>query len=237
MSGTLVSLPPSGTQVIIGTSTIPISPASILPPPLVIGSQTFTANSASAYVIAGQTLVPGQPGLNVPGSAIGILTPASEALPTPITVGSQVFTPNPTGFEVAGTTISAGGPGVTIAGTPVLLETSGKLVIGTSTTELASAGVLLAPLTVGGQFFTPNPTAFSIAGTTISAGGPGITISGTPVSLGSSGNLVIGGSTTELSPTTNSTTGVLGFTGRASLKSVERSSELLALMLLVAMVL
>ena len=222
ISGTPVSLGTSGSQAIVGSSTIILSPTPLAPAPLVIGSQTFTANSDSAYVMGDHTLVPGQPGINVPGSVIGPITPTPNAPPTPITVGGQVFTPNPTGFSIAGTTISANGPGASISGTPINLGPSGSLVVGTSSTVLSSPATA-PPLTVGGQAFTPNPTEFSIAGTTISAGGAGVTISGTPVSLGPSGSLAIGTSTTVI-PTPgatssgNSSTGAAPFTGSASRK-------------------
>ena len=200
VSGMTISLAPSGTQAVIDDSTTRLIPVSPSLPSLVLGSHTFTANAASAYVIGGQTLVLGQPGINVPGSAIGILTLPPEPSQQSFTAGDQVFTPHPIAFSIAGTTLSAGGPGVTISGTSVSLGPSGSLVIGTSTTILPS-GTSPPVFTVGGQVFSPSPIAFSIAGTTVSAGGRGVTISGTPVSLGPSGSLVIGTSVTDLYPT------------------------------------
>ncbi|CAF9910478.1 MAG: hypothetical protein ALECFALPRED_006607 [Alectoria fallacina] len=200
VSGMTISLAPSGTQAVIGDSTIRLVPASPSLPSLFIGSHTFTANTASAYVIGGQTLVPGQPGINIPGSAIGILTLAPEPSQPSFTVRDQVFTPHPIAFSIAGTTLSAGGPGVTTLGTSVSLGPSGSLVIGTSTTILPS-GASAPVFTMGGQVITPNPIAFSIAGTTVSVGGRGVTISGTPMSLGPSGSLIIGTSVTKLNPT------------------------------------
>ena len=200
VSGKTISLAPSGTQAVIDDSTIRLIPASSPLPSLVLGSHTFTANSASAYVIGGQTLVPGQPGINIPGTAIGMLTLPPEPSQPSSTAGDQAFTPHPIAFSVAGTTLSAGGPGVTILGRPVSLRPSGSLVIGTSTTVLPS-GASPPIFTAGGQVFTPSPIAVSIAGTTVSAGGQGVIISGTPVSLGPSGSLIIGTSVTELYPT------------------------------------
>ena len=200
VSGMTISLAPSGTQAVIGDSTIRLIPASPSLPSLVIGSHTFTANSASAYVIGGQTLVPGQRGITIPGSAIGILTLPPEPSQPSLAIGDQVFTPYPVAFSIAGTTLSAGGPGVIISGTSVSLGPSGSLAIGTSTTVLRS-GISPPIVTVGGQVFTANPIVFSIAGTTVSAGGRGVTISGTPVSLGPSGSLAIGTIVTKLYPT------------------------------------
>ncbi len=214
IQGTPVSLAPSASAVVVAGSTILLSPTSASLPTLIIGSQTFTANSASAYIIGGQTLVPGQPAINVPGSAIGLLTTPSPSSPPLYTVGGQTFTPNPTAFAIAGTTVSAGGPGVTVSGTLVSLGPSGTLVIGTSTIVLAN-GASSPIFTVGGQTFTANPTAFAIASTTLSAGGPGVTIAGTPVSLAPAGNLIVGNRTTTLAQTSSK---VLSFTGAAGRK-------------------
>ena len=233
VSGTTISLAPSGTQAVIDDRTIRLIPASPSLPSLVLGSHTFTANTASAYVIGGQTLAPGQPGINIPGSAIGSLTSPPEPSQPSSTAGDQVFTPRPIAFSIAGTTLSAGGPGVTISGTPVSLGPSGSLVIGASTTILPS-GASPPVLTVGGQVFTPSPIAFSIAGTTVSAGGPGVTIAGTPVSLGPSPGLVVGNSTTQLSPT--SPAGPY-FEGRASRRSMRLEYQIMSLIITSAIIL
>ena len=91
VSGMTISLAPSGTQAVIDDSTIRLIPVSPSLPSLVLGSHTFTANTASAYVIGGQTLVPGQPGINIPGSAIGILTLPPEPSQPSFTAGDQKF--------------------------------------------------------------------------------------------------------------------------------------------------
>ena len=118
------------------------------------------------------------------------------------TVGGQVFTPYPPGFSTEGTLISAGGRGVTIAGTAIHLESSGILKIGSSVISMKNTAVLddlqLATYSVGGKDFAPNWTAFRIAGTTVSAGGPGVTIAGTPLRLDASGILKIGTSVASI---------------------------------------
>ena len=71
--------------------------------------------------------------------------------------------------------------------------------------------------TIGDQIFTANPTAISVAGITITAGGPGLTFDGEVVSLQASGGLVVDGSTVAV-PSANqsaSATNVV-FTGNAS---------------------
>ena len=109
-------------------------------PTIVIGSQTYTANTASFYIIGSQTLAPGSSGIVVADS---VVYNPSTSLPllsavTPITIGGQTATPNPTGFSIDGTFVSAGEPQVTIAGTPVSLGVSGILDVGNSTVTLGT---------------------------------------------------------------------------------------------------
>lgn len=193
IANTPIIIPSAGTQVHIGSSTFPLAPPTATNnalPPLIINSQTFIPNSASAYIIAGQTLTPG---------ASAIVIPGSPTTMTPLTVGSQVFTPNPTGFSIAGTSISAGGPGVTIAGTVVSLPSKGgELVLGSSTIALASVSQSVTPVTIGSLVFTPNPTTFIVGGSPVTAGGKGVTVGGEVVSLEGGGELVVGSSTFAL---------------------------------------
>ena len=121
-----------------------------------------------------------------------------------ITIDAQTFTANPTGFKVNDAAITPGGAAHTVNGTIISLDQSGVLVVGSSTvslTNLATASVLA----VAGQTFTPNPSAFSIAGTIVSAGGPAVTVSGTTISLQPSGTLLIGSSTIQLLTTPQTT--------------------------------
>ena len=156
----------------------------------VVGGETITAGApprviagtpislgASAIVVGSQTIV--KPPVPV--------TPAAVAPVAPLTVGGETFTPNPTGFSVAGTFLSQGGAGITIGNTPVSLGSQG-LIVGSKT---------IPPQQIVDGPAQMEPTAFSIQGTTISRGGPGITVSGTPVSLGDS-ELVVGSSTIPL---------------------------------------
>ncbi|MCJ1366226.1 hypothetical protein MMC16_005352 [Acarospora aff. strigata] len=167
------------------------------------GGQTFT-NNITGVALAGTSVFEGKPGITisstpvsfgVSGLVIGTSTfqrsnierPDAELLNL-FTVGGHALKANPTGFLIAGATLSPGGAAVTISGTPVSLGASG-LVIGTSTFHLPDI------FTVGTQAFTANPAGFSVAGTTLSPGGAAVTISGTPISLMPSGNLVIGSDT------------------------------------------
>ena len=152
--------------------------------PTIRTSRALTANSASATTVARSEL----------GDTIST---ADRALPLLFTFGGQVLTLHPAGFSIDGTTISEGGPGVIIAGTAIQLESSAILKIGTGLISMSNTAILdddlqLAAYSVGGQVFTPNWIAFPVAGTTISAGGPGVTIAGTPIRIETSGILKIG---------------------------------------------
>ena len=197
ISGTPISVPTDGSAVVVGGSTVAIhDTTSPILPVIALGNQVITANSASQFLVGGQTLVPGAPAITVaaPASAVAAFGPS----PTALTVGGEVFMPNPTAFSIDGTTISAGGSGVTVDGTLIRLGPSGILNIGGSTISLPVNEASPTAYTIGGQVFTPNPTRFSIDGTTISAGGPGTMVDGTLVSLGPSGVLEIGGSIISL---------------------------------------
>ena len=223
ISGTVISLGQSG-ALAIGSSTIDLSTPSDTSPGKVytVAGQTFTPNP-SAFTIAGSTIsadgpavtiggtivsLDGEGGLKIGSSTISVPTP-SDAFPSKVyTVAGQTFTPNPSAFTIAGSTISADGPAVTIGGTIVSLDGEGGLKIGDSTVSLPTLSDTSPgkAYTVAGQIFTPNPSDFSIAGTTVSAGGPPVTVDGTIISLDQSGALAIGSSTVDLLPSSKAFT-------------------------------
>lgn len=114
--------------------------------------------------------------------------------PDTLTIAGHTVVPNPAGMDVAGSSILPGGSAVTISNTPVSLDPSGILVVGSSSFSLSPQSVF----TIGNQFFTANPTGFILNGATISPGGAAQTLDGTVVSLGQSGALAIGSSTISL---------------------------------------
>ena len=202
------------------------SPSPIASPPesiFTIDAQTFTADP-KGFNINNAAIVPGGTAQTVDGTRIsldqsGVLAIGSStiSLPSPsdiapskvYTIAGQTFTPNPSGFSIVGTVISPGGPAATIDGTAISLDQSGVLAIGSTTISLTAptpTPFAAKAFTIGDQIFTPNPSAFSIAGTTVSAGGPAATISGTVISLGQSGVLAIGSSSINL-PTPSYTPG------------------------------
>ena len=86
--GTPISLPATASYVVQGTSTIPLisAPTSVsdasVPDALIFGGQTYIGNSASDFVIAGQTLTPGGV-ITVSGTPISLAaTPADVAVGT-----------------------------------------------------------------------------------------------------------------------------------------------------------
>lgn len=94
----------------------------------------------------------------------------------------------PTAVSIAQTTNFRGGQGVTISDPSVTLGKSG-LVVGTNTIPLDPVSASAISHKALG-----NPSIFSIAGTTLTQGGSGVTISGTRISLGLS-DVIIGSST------------------------------------------
>ena len=131
------------------------------------------------------------------GPEIKASSTTSLLLQSILTIGAQTFTVNPTGFKINKATILPGGTAQIVDGTTISLGQSGVLAIGSSTVSLTGASSTTI-LTVAGQTFTPNPTAFSIADTIVSAGGSAATVDGTIISLDPSGVLAIGSSTIDL---------------------------------------
>jgi hypothetical protein len=112
---------------------------------------------------------------------------------------------------VDGTTLTAGGPAVTISDTVVSLASgSSYLVVGGSTIPIASPTFAPFIITNGpGNFpitIMPNSPVI-VDGTTLTPGGPAVTISGTIVSLASgSSYLVVGSSTIPIGASPPATT-------------------------------
>ena len=110
VSGTRLSLAPNGGQVIVGSSTIALGPTfnpAPSPSPLTLGSHTYTINSKSEYIIAGQTLILGGPVITVLGTRLSLAPSATQVVvgtstmglgpattPPLLTFGSETFTAN-----------------------------------------------------------------------------------------------------------------------------------------------
>lgn len=234
VSGTPIAIPEGSDVAVIGTSTqllttpAPTTNSAIL----TFAGSTYTANTASQFVIAGQTLTPGgtitasgtpislPPGTNV--AVIGTSTQTLATASVPLTAeevpvmtwGGSTYTADASSdFLIASQTLTPGGI-ITVLGTPIRLpQGAGDVVIGTSTQSLSSALITPADIvTVGGQVITANPSGFAIAGTTLLPGGKGVMVQGTSVSLAPGGTLVVGNSSVVL-PTQGPSAGPAIFEG------------------------
>lgn len=228
--GKYYSLAPSG-NLIAGTLAPSIEPSS--PPVLSVAGSTYTANSASNFIIAGQTLTPGgqinvgstpislHPSANVAvvgGNTQLLTTPAPSPNPAVINFAGSTYTANAASqFVVAGQTLTPGGQ-VTVAGTPISLNPSADVaVVGGSTQFLATTtpSPNAAVITFAGSTYTAKAASqFVVAGQTLTPGGQ-ITVSNTPLSLASSGNLAVIGTSTQLltTPVPVSNPAILTFAG------------------------
>lgn len=166
IDGTLVSLAPSASFVVIGGSTqllpaaAPDAGTFTSPPQIVVGGATITALPAQ-----------GNPNNN------------------------QNAPPGPT-FVVEGQTLAPGGPAITVGGNTISLVPGGSSVVVNGVTSAVSnpaAQVSRPRIVVGDQVFTAGPggNSFVIGDQTLSAGGQAITVSGTVVSLAPSASFVV----------------------------------------------
>ncbi len=207
VSGTTLSLSPSGVLDIGGASINLASPAPS-EDSINVGGQIFTANptgftiaesqvlpGGSAVVVSGTTLSLSPSGvLDIGGASINLASQVPSA--DIVNVGGQIYTANPSGFQIDGSTILPSGTPVTISGTPISLDKSGKLHVGTSSVDLipfqsATPGLF----TVNGLTFTAEPSAVAVDGVTFTAGGAATTLGGQRISLGLNGSLVVGSTT------------------------------------------
>ena len=204
ISGTSLRLD-SGGKLIVDTSTLELASylSTTLRSVYTVNGYTFTGNP-SFLAIDGKTIIPDGAAATIsgtllrldPGGKLVVDTSTLElgnflSTPSPsvYTVNGKTLTGNSSFLAVGGQTITPGGAAATISGTPLRIDPGGKLVVGTSTLELAS--FLPTPLpsvyTVNGQTFTGNPSSLAVAGKTLIAGGATLSISGTPVILEPSG--------------------------------------------------
>ena len=194
VGGTIISVAPGGTAAVVNSAIIPLTPIpgpqpqpTALPPVLTINGIPVTANPSSAFVVGGQTAVPGGPPITVGGTTISVAPGGTAAVVNGVTTPLAA----PTGVVVAGVTLTPGGPAVTGAGGRVYsLPTSatGVTVVNGATQSLP----------------TPRATEVLVVGSqTLVPGGPGVTVSGTYVSVLSGGSAVIVG--TQTRPLTAST--------------------------------
>ena len=177
IDGTVVSLAPSASFIVIGGSTqaLPESlPVPGSPPQFVIGSSTITAQVT-------------QDRSNNPN-------------------GQNNHMPSPT-FVVSGQTLAPGAPAITVSGTTLSLAAAGSVLVvnGASSTIQSPAFPNITPpvLTIGNSVFSALDSprnSFVIAGQTLVPGGSAITASGTTLSLASLASLLVVDGVTSVIP-------------------------------------
>ena len=230
-SGTTVYLAPGGAAAVVGTQTQVLG--SLTPaqgssnavqkapnlvsaaPVLTFEGSTYTANAASRFVVAGQTVAPGgvidisgTPISVAPGATVAIIGSSTQSLvwsaitPQPFfTFAGSTYTAGTSSkFLINGQTLTKGGT-VNIDGTQLYFGRAGTyVVIGTSTQQLLTPGVttIAEPvLTFDGFVYTAGSSSdFVVDGQTLSRGGA-INVNGTTLSYGQGGNEVIVGTSTQ----------------------------------------
>ena len=212
---TIVSTPTSSalsnSYIVVGSSSIAVALQTPALKVFTFAGQTYTANSASAFVINSQTLDPGSAvtisgkAVSLPPSATYVLIGSSELPfltetppPTILTFAGHTYSANSASdFAIGGQVLTPGGA-ITISGIPVSLPTSsGVAIIAGSTVPLITPGAAAEGLTFADQTFTANSASdFVIDGQTLTPGGV-ITVSGTRISLAQT-DVVVGTSTEGL---------------------------------------
>ncbi len=155
--GTPVSLGLSASVIVVAGSTVTL-PTAASAPAITVGFQSITLNSASHYVVAGKTLTPGAPPINIQGTPVSLALSASAIvvagstipLPVPvnapvITIGDHPITANPASqYMIGSNTLIPGGTAITVSGTIISLAPSGtQVTIGSSTIPLLTGQTLV----------------------------------------------------------------------------------------------
>ena len=214
-SNTVISLSPAGTLV-IGSSSIALPLANAQqnsPTTFNVDGVTIQAEP-SAAILDGITLTPGSPGTIINGNSVSLEQGRIIVVGTKRLVLPTAPTPTPKAFNldgmtiqitssavlVDGTTLTPGGPAISMNGKRISLKQDGILDIGTSRFALppAAAAPETPPppngFTLNGMTVQARPSAAAVVvnGVTLTAGGPGRTINGSSVSVEASGILDIG---------------------------------------------
>lgn len=184
-------------------------------PALKFGGSTYTADSLSRIIIAGQTVVPGASAIMVSSTPISLAYGAYmavvggttqslySAVPTAypqIEFEGETYTANKvSAFVIAGQTLSPGGF-ITVSSTPISLAAGAAFaVLAGSTQSLALAPAPTEPPTFtfnGSTFTAGSGSEFLIGSQTLTEGGV-VTVAGTPISYASNGGDVVVGTSTE----------------------------------------
>lgn len=193
VAGATVSVLLSGAGVVVNgaTQTFQVSVPSTASPVLTVNGQTYSENTQSAYVIAGQTLSAGKT-LVVSGTTIALAstggvvvingvtqTLAPSSKPAALTINGQTITANPqSSYIISGQTLAPGHP-ITIgsgtsattlslatdgAGHPVVVVNGKTSTLGSSGSVGSTASKTSSTTTIGVGDFVASGIGFSSAG-------------------------------------------------------------------------
>lgn len=186
-------------------------------PILTFAGSIYSADAASEFVIAGETLAPGRfispfgtPIYLSPDATVAVtgsssskqtlITPAPSLYAPQLTLTGSIYTADPFGnFFTAGQTLLPGGA-ITVLNTPFSLAQDGIVaVVGSDTQLIHPTGATAAPgLTFNsGTFAADSKGDFIIADQTLTPGGA-ITVSGTPISVAAGGSVAVVGTRSQL---------------------------------------
>jgi hypothetical protein len=160
ISGTVYSLPASGSSVVIDGKTTAIQAITTNDAVVTLGSQVYTAVAASAIplVIASQTLIPGGSDITVSGTIFSLPADATGSIVingqttalaiassggVGLSVGSQQlsFMPLSSGIVIASQTLYPGGPPITVKGETLSIPLHGTAVVIQSGTTTITDGL------------------------------------------------------------------------------------------------
>ena len=171
--GTVISLPSGASAVVVGTSMQSLIPLVTSSAVVTIGGSTYTLDSASGFIMDGQTLSPGA-AITQHGTVISLPIGASEIVvgtstqsfmplvtsPAEITVGDSTYTmDSASDFIIDGQTLTEGGV-ITVNGTPISYATNGAdVMVATSTEAIEIGGLIMSGFGTGSSSSTEATTA------------------------------------------------------------------------------
>ena len=177
VSGTSLSLAPSASLVVIEKSTVALNSSPGLPK-ITIGEETIAPNSASEFLLSGQTLAPGGPAVTVSGTLLSLAPSASlvvigestvtlnsvPGLPTLTIGGSTIIANSASEYIVSSHTLTPGGA-ITVNGTQISVAATGTDVVVGSSTEATNLGSIImggfdAPSQTTAETFTGGSTSW-----------------------------------------------------------------------------
>ena len=212
INGKAISLEQGGTLV-VGTDRLVLPTAQPPTPSAFNLNGMMVQQDSSAVLVDGTALTPGGPGISINGQLISlepdrtldigtshfVLPPAAQqTAPNELSIDGIAVQILPSAVLIHGTTLTPGGPAISIDGKRVSLEQNGKILdIGTSHFALPGAPQQTPPpspigFNVDGMTVQAIQSAVVVDGVTLTPGGPGKTINGSRVSLEVNGTLDIG---------------------------------------------